>query len=569
MKRAEKGARSMMGGRRGGLLVLSCFALAGACGDAAPKQSEIRPAGTGGSTPAPPPPAGCPDAPADGITTYYVCDCGKGADKDCTAGSDSNAGTSPDQAWQTFGKAQRQFAALQAGDRIELCKGGVFDVKGVSRWVNGNCKADNRCVVASYAAPWSSGDEARPVINSPAGQHGIAFDDPANADHEEGYVFAGLELVGAGTSADNGFFVYNDVDDVLICDMYIHNFGIGIQLAGANTPNPGADEHNERIVVRDSIINDCSGDGWLGGDNGSAIENTHFENNGFGEATFNHNIYLSMSGADGIRVVGNDLYKSTFIDGQCQGVSLVGHGVATNLTIEGNRVHEDKGTVTQGCWGIAIDPGYSTAEMFTNVTIRGNTVTDLGNQSIGVAACHGCVIENNVVLNHQGINATAILVPVSGSDSGDWTCDQITIRNNSIDIDGGQAIGLVDEGKGHVVTNNAIYDAGQGNGGVGCFRLNLPAAAYSADDNNVCFTNGKGEWVIGKGQLAAWTTANGLDALSMQVDPQFKSVTDPYDLAPASATSPLVNAGDPKNASATDITGKPRDGQPDIGAYEL
>jgi len=563
MQRAEHGAGRVWWG----LLALSAAAL-GACGGPAAKQSEIRPGGTGGSTPAPPPPAGCPDDPAPGITTYYVCDCGKGADRDCTAGSDSNAGTSPDQAWRTFGKAQAQFGALQAGARIEFCKGGVLDVKGVSRWVNGNCKADNRCVVASYAPPWASGDAARPVINSPAGQHGVAFDDPANADHEEGYVFAGLELVGAGTDADNGFFVYNDVDDVLICDMYIHNFGIGIQLAGGNTPNPGADEHNERIVVRDSIINDCSGDGWLGGDNGSTIEHTHFENNGFGKATFNHNIYLSMSGADGIRVVGNDLYKSTFINGQCQGVSLVGHGVTTNLTIEGNTVHEDLGTVTQGCWGIAIDPGYSSAEMFSNVTIRGNTVQDLGNQSIGVAACHGCVIENNVVLNHQGINAAAILVPVSGSDAGDWTCDQITIRNNSIDIDGGQAIGLVDEGKGHVVTNNAIYNAGQGNGGVGCFRLNLPASAYGAVDNNVCFTNDKGEWVIGKGQLSAWTAASGFDAQSIQVDPQFKSIMAPYDLSPA-ATSPLIDAADPKNASATDITGKTRDGQPDIGAFEL
>jgi len=539
------------------------------CGGASPKQSGINSGGTGGTTPAPPPPTGCPDAPADGITTYYVCDCGKGADQDCTAGSDSNDGTSPDQAWQTFAKAQSQFSKLLAGDRIEFCKGGVFDVKGDSRWVNGNCKADNRCVVASYGAPWASGDEARPVIHSPAGQHGIAFDDPANADHEEGYVFAGLELSGAGASADNGFFVYNDVDDVLICDMYIHDFGIGIQLAGGNTPNPGADEHNARIVVRDSIIKDCSGDGWLGGDDGSTIEHTRFENNGFGVATFNHNIYLSMSGSDGIRVVGNDLFRSTMIDGQCQGVSLVGHGAATNLTIEGNTVHEDMGTVTQGCWGIAIDPGYSRAELFTNVTIRGNTVTNLGNQSIGVAACHGCVIENNVVINHQGINATAILVPMSGSDSGDGTCDQITIRNNSIDIDGGQGIGLVDEGKGHVVTNNAIYSGGLGNGGVGCFRLNLPTSAYDAVNDNICFTNGKGEWAIGKGQLPAWTAATGFDAASMQVDPQFKSVVVPYDLTPASAASPLVNAGDPKNAAATDLTGKTRDEQPDIGAYEL
>jgi len=546
----------------------------GGAGGMAPGSGGMSMTGSGGmsgsgGTIVIPPPAGCPDAPAPGIATYYVCDCASGADADCVAGKDSNAGTSPDAPWQTFGKAQAQFASLKAGDRIEFCKGGVFNITAVSRWVNGNCKANNRCVVASYAAPWGSGNEGRPVINSPAGQHGIAFDDPANADHEEGYVFAGLELVGGGAAADDGFFVYNDIDDVLICDMFIHNFGIGVQLAGANTANAGADQHNERIVVRSSIITDCSGDGWLGADNGSVIQDSHFQNNGFGEATFNHNIYLSLSGADGVQVIGNDLYRSTFIGGQCQGVSLVAHGTATNLLIAGNNVHEDVGTVTQGCWGIAVDPGYSTAETFANVTLRGNTVTNLGNMSIGVAACHGCVIENNVVINRQSINATAILVPASGSDAGDWTCDQITVRNNSIDIDGGQGIAVVSEGSGHVIANNAIYDSGAGSGGVGCFRYDLPSSAYSAIDSNVCYTNGKGEWVVGKGQLSAWSASSGFDQNSKQVDPQFASVMSPYALSPASMSSPLVNAGDATHASATDITGKARDSQPDVGAYEF
>jgi len=196
-------------------------------------------------------------------------------------------------------------------------------------------------------------------------------------------------------------------------------------------------------------------------------------------------------------------------------------------------------------------------------------VTNLGNMSIGVAACHGCVIENNVVINRQGINATAILVPASGSDSGDWTCVQITVRNNSIDIDGGQGIGVVSEGSGHVIANNAIYNSGAGSGGVGCFRYDLPGSAYSAIDNNLCFTNGKGEWVVGKGQLTAWAASSGFDQMSKQVDPQFGSAMTPYNLAPASMTSPLVNGGGAAHASATDITGKARDSQPDIGAYEF
>jgi hypothetical protein len=250
-------------------------------------------------------------------------------------------------------------------------------------------------------------------------------------------------------------------------------------------------------------------------------------------------------------------------------VSLVGHGVASNLLIEGNTIHEDMGTVTQGCWGIAIDPGYSSAEMFTNVVIRGNTVTNLGNASIGVAACHGCTIENNVVINRQSINGTAILSPILEGDANDWTNDQTTIRNNSIDIDGGQGIGLVGEGTRHVVVNNAIYSGGAGNGGVGCFRLSLPMSAYSAVNNNVCFSNDKGDWVVGQGTLSAWSAKTGFDTMSMLVDPQFKSIEVPYDLSAASADSPLVNHGDAQHASSTDITGKPRDAQPDVGAYEL
>jgi len=520
--------------------------------------------GTGGTTAADPP-AGCPDAPAAGVNVFYACDCGSNADKDCKAGNDSNPGTSPDAPWQTFGKAQSQFAALNAGDRIEFCQGGSFTITGSNKWVNGNCRADNRCVVASYAAPWASGDEGRPVIHSPGGQHGIAFDEPANADHEEGYVFAGLELVGSGT--DSGFFVYNDIDDVLICDTFIHDFSIGVQLSGSNPPNPGADTRNERIVLRDSIIKDNGGQGWLGGDNGSAIMTSRFENNGFDRAVFNHNIYLSMDGASGVQVIGNDLYRSAVIDGKCMSVSLVGHGVADGVLIAGNTIHEDLGTVDQGCWGIAIDPGYASAESFDNVTISGNTVTNVGNQSIGVASCHDCTIENNIVVNQQQINGQAILAPSLSGNDNDATNDHITIRNNSIDIDVGQGIGLVQEGTGHIVVSNAIYSAGGGNGGVGCFRLDLPAGAYVDVDGNACFMNGHGEWVVGQGSLAAWTAKTGFDAHSMAVDPEFKSVGVPYDLTPTS-TSPLVDNGDPKNSAATDITGKRRDTHPDIGAYE-
>jgi len=191
----------------------------------------------------------------------------------------------------------------------------------------------------------------------------------------------------------------------------------------------------------------------------------------------------------------------------------------------------------------------------------------MGNQSIGVASCHDCIIENNVIVNEQGVNAQAISAPSLDRMDNDQACDHITVRNNSIFIDIGQGIGIIQEGTGHVIVNNAIYDKGGGNGGVACFQLDLPASAYAKIDYNLCTTNGKGLWAVSQGALSSWSSKTGFDQHSMDADPMFKSIAAPYDLS-AKAMSPLVNHGDPTSASATDVTGKARDSMPDIGAYE-
>jgi len=520
--------------------------------------------GSGGSTGsggqvAPPPPAGCPDAAPSGATIYYVCDCGSGADSDCVAGKDSNDGKSASTPWQTFEKGRSQFSSLKAGDRLEFCQGGSFTA-GKASWVNSNCTADNRCVVTSYKAPWASGNEGRPHIHSPSGQNGFDFSDP-QSKHEEGYVFAGLELEGSGT--DWGFFFYADIDDVLICDSYIHNFDIGAHLV-ANDPD--GKTHNENIVLRDSIINDNPGQGFLGGDNGLVLERNHFENNGTARASLNHNIYIGEEGVSNITIRNNELYRAAMMNGQCQGTSLVVHGLIDGLLIEGNYIHEDIGAASQGCWGIAVAPAYSTSEKFSNVTIRGNTVQDVGNMSIGVASCQGCTIENNLVINHQSINDVAIAAPCSDESSEDASNDKVTIRNNSLLIDVGRGIGLTHEGTGNAVLNNAVYSAGGGNGGVACFILDLPASAYSEVDYNDCFMNGKGEWVLGKGSLDSWSKSSGFDKHSTSANPGYKSIASPYDLSPSTG-SPLLNSADPMNCPATNFAGVARSSTPNIGAY--
>jgi len=476
------------------------------------------------------------------------------------AGKDSNDGKSASTPWRSFEKARSQFASLNAGDRIEFCQGGNFTETTSNSFVNSHCTAANRCVVTSYKAPWSSGDEGRPVINVPSGANGIDFED-SNERHEEGYVFAGLELAGPGSNW--GFFFYNDIDDVLLCNLSVHDFEIGMHTAGGNSVTT----HNDRIVIRDSTIVNNNGQGFLGCDNGLVIENNHFENNGYARAILNHNIYLSGggNGTSGVIVRGNELYKSTLTNGQCTGTSLVAHGLIDNLLIENNYVHEDVGTVDAGCWGIAILPGYTSMELFTNVTLRGNKVVNMGNLSLGVAACQNCTIEDNVVVNQQGNNYVSILAPASSEGPEDGKNTQITVRNNSVLLDGGQGIGVVTEGTGNAIVNNAVYVAGAG-GGVACFAVDQPTSSYTEVDYNVCFTNGKGEWVSGQGSLDTWSKKSGFDKHSMSADPKFKSMVNPFDLSPATG-SPLLNIADPKSGSTVNILGDTRSSTPNVGAY--
>jgi hypothetical protein len=529
--------------------------------------------GTGGL-----PAAECPDDGLDPTagTIYYACDCGTDADADCQPGDDSAAGTSEDASWQTYGKARAEFANLSPGDSIAFCRGGAFTVDSSSgnRWVNDQCQAADPCIVRDYPPPWGSGDEDRPIIQAAAGERGFALEDGGNSNHEEGYVFLNLDVRGSG--GGNGFFIYNDIDDVLICNVAIDGFDIGVHAAGSNPPEAGSDALNERIVVRLSQITNNPGQGWLGGCNGCAVEYCTFENNGSAQSILNHNIYFSGSSggvAHDMRAIGNDLYRSAMVSTECEGVSFVVHGEHDGLVIEGNTVREDVGAASPGCWGIAVDTGYGSAEEFRNVVIRGNTVINVGNVAIGTNACENCLIENNVVIQEQAFGTTGIAVPNRARDAGDLPMTGVTIRNNSIYFGAnatGRGIVLGDEGTDHVLVSNAVHYAGS-NSGFNCFALDLPSSSYTAVDHNLCFfPNASGaEWVDGAGDLAAWQSSSSLDGSSLVADPAFTSLTGPgYDLAPSAATSPLVDAGHPSLSAPDDHAGQSRDAQPDIGAHE-
>ncbi|MCG8461737.1 MAG: right-handed parallel beta-helix repeat-containing protein [Holophagales bacterium] len=506
---------------------------------------------------------------------HFVCDCAAGAEADCVPGDDGNPGAEA-LPWRSYEMARSAFASLSPGERIHFCRGGAWQVSGVgTRWVNRDCRAANPCVVGAYVPSWGSADDARPIFHRLDGTHGFSLADGGNAEHEEGYVFEALD-VRSTSGSGNGFFLQNDIDDVTIRDVSISGFAIGVYLAGSNpcSADPDCDGRNERIVLQRSTILHNESQGWLGASNGSQILDSYFEGNGSLEV-FDHNIYLSGSQgtpAHGMRVVGNRLYRSD-LDGEgvCRGVSLVVHGEHVDLLIEGNEVWEDVGLAGPGCWGIAVDPGYSEAEAFLGVTIRGNVVRNVGNVGIGVASCGACVIENNIVIQENPFNSRAIAAPDRARAPNDHPMDAVVVRNNSIYIgadSGGTAIRLNGEGSGHVLASNAVYYAGSSSS-FNCQDTDLPAGSYVDIDYNLCFRPFApgAEWAHGMGSLQQWRAASGFDGHSSETDPGF---ADPVagDLSPSGESAATVDSGHPTLSSPEAMGGVPRDDQPDLGSFE-
>lgn len=515
--------------------------------------------------------------PAAQAASFHVCDCASGAQPACQAGSDEQPGTA-DLPWQSYERARQAFAQLSPGDELRFCRGGAWTIDGAGeRWINSACTAEQACRVGAYQPPQLSEPAPRPFLLRNDGGHGFSLADGGTAEQEEGYVFESL-VIHSTTPTGYGFFIQNDVDDVLIRDVEIVGFRIGVYLAGANdcSPVPGCDGRNERIVLEQATVLDNQAFGWLGSSNGSEIRDSHFENNG-SLAVFDHNIYLSDTSdglVTGMRVLRNRLHRSALDEeGVCRAVSLVVHGRHSDLLIEGNEVWELPGAAAGGCWGISVDPGYAgEAEAFSDVVIRGNTVRNVGNQAIGIAACNHCLIENNVIVQEQALSSFSsigIAAPNRARMANDQVMDQVTIRNNSIWFGpeaGGTGIRLGGEGGAHELVSNAIRN--DGGPGFDCFELDLPAERYQAVDHNHCHASqGAFEWADGQGSLAQWQSSSGFDLHSSTEAPGF---LDPpgFRLEASGADAPMVGAGHPTASSPRDILGLPRGPAPDAGAYQ-
>lgn len=506
---------------------------------------------------------------------FYICDCQPGSDIDCVVGNDSSGDGSIINPWQSFEKARQTFSSMAAGDSVRFCDGGQWNVSTSPMWVNTACRADNRCLISDYTANWSSGDEGLPQLLRTNANHMFAFENAGDAQHEEGYIVENLILTGSGTGV--GIMLYNDIDDVDLNHLTISQFEIGVALGESNAcdpTDPQCDGRNKRVRLTNSQIFNNSVMGWLGASDDSQIINNELYSNG-STAVFDHNLYLgSEVNVNNMLVSGNTLYRSNLdTNGGCQGVSLVVHGLFSNLLIEKNTVYEDAGTAGGGCWGIAVDAGYGIGELYSNVIIRGNTVKNVGEQSIGVSACVDCVIENNIIINDQNTSIIAIAAPNRPAGTGDAETERVIIRNNSIFMSsgGGEAINVnnnSNNGTGHLVVSNAIHFDGTSSS-FSCMNLNAPSTDFNDVDYNICYrpNSVSSQWEANTGSLASWQSASGFDMNSSNSDPGFNDPAND-DLSITDEFSLMVDTGHLILSSMIDFSGVVRDSLPDTGAYE-
>lgn len=499
-------------------------------------------------------------------TDYYYCDCQAGADNQCVAGSDSNAGTNPTSPRQTMPNALALFSNMAAGDSIHLCRGGSFTASNGYR-LNNNSTAENPVTLTDYISLSTPTSTARPKITIPTSNTIFNLD---SSSYRAGYNFSNLHLICTGCTdgSASAFFIYDNVHYVNIDNVLIDGFDKGLY-PGTHTNRPS------HITLTNSEIRNSLSFGVLGSADYWTMENNYIHHSGQ-QGVFDHSIYVS--GGNHIVIRGNELYKSSIDNNNsCQGTSLEVHGVVDDLLIENNYLHEDVGFVHSTCFGMGIDTGYNKlAEGFSNVVIRGNRLYNFGFASISVNACNTCTIENNLIVNRQNSWQNSIQIPDNQRGANDLPMTAVTIRNNTIyNTSNAQSRGIDMDGEGtnHVVVGNVIYYTGTGN--FTCLKANLSPSAYTSIDNNLCYfpnASANSEWESGSGTsptpLAAWRAVAGFGGNSAYANPNFTDAAN-NDFTSTNSSGAMVGKGHPTLSAPLDLKRKNRDTQPDAGAFEF
>ncbi|MES2038069.1 MAG: right-handed parallel beta-helix repeat-containing protein [Pseudomonadota bacterium] len=530
-------------------------------------------------------------------TNYYFSDCQAGADAMCVPGNDANPGTSPTAPKRSLAAANTLLNSASAGDQILLAKNGSWTPEGTAFYTgNDRGRASNHIVIADYTPNGYSGS-AKPLIKL-TGKAASCLIITTNGDiahHKEGFTFKNIKCMGkgmTGAAADaTGIFTYNDTSDVLLENLDISGFGIGVYPGPGNEPSATT----ARLTLRNSYIHDNSTQGLFGGGPATLIEGNTFDNNGFYPAPLfkYHNIYLAVPDnsfytLSGSVVRGNTLTRSGVCNaqtsyacgtmGQCQSVSLVVHGVTNDLVIENNIIDETPGA-TGTCYGIQVAGGSSHAESYAGTIVRGNRVSNVGSTAIELGSCQHCQIEDNVIAWTASPQFTVQGVVANTASREDAVGSDLTIRNNSIYITGTSTAntGIFQlTGSGNNVVNNLIFFGANTSASARCFNTtNLSIANFNAFDYNLCYSD-RPDHAVQYSQAYAKLAGNtgaqaaGFDVHGKNVNPliTMPSPGNGYSMALSSLNSPAASGGHPSLSKRLGYHGALSPNSPSfIGAY--
>jgi hypothetical protein len=198
-------------------------------------------------------------------TTYFVS----------PTGSDSNAGTSPANAWRTVAKVNS--AALNPGDAVMFEGGSPFS--------------------DTYLGPSRSGTASSPIVYGSYGSGKASLPKGIYLDSVNGLTFENLSISGAShaiAATPTGV----GTRDISIEGMTLSNATIGINSAHPNSAN---------WTIRNSTISNTTDSGMILEGSNYSVTGNQITDTGTVDAPFNkHGIYLKVSGAT---VSGNTILR--------------------------------------------------------------------------------------------------------------------------------------------------------------------------------------------------------------------------------------------------------------------
>lgn len=477
--------------------------------------------------------------------TYYVASCDAGAQAGCVAGDDkANDGLSPARPKKTLFAVP--FDSLPAGAQVLLARGGAWTASADVA-LRGNPQTGAPIVLGAYTASWSGSAKPRytfvgGIRHTPDGDEKIdvafRFSGPGGNAVVRELAFYG------GDSSLTTFLTWGTVSNVSWLGNEFHGGATALQVGVAN-PLLADFPMSHHLLFSGNTVSDSHSNALLFGADDSVIENNKFYNNARSGQSGDHHLYLSCrvtlptepASATGCKnvTVRNNLFEDNAHPGA--GVMVIQHDLWSNLLIENNVVRNTNATVNPLTWGISLTAANKTlnVEGCKTCMVRGNTVVNVADIGIDVAAVRDTVVTKNTIVWTRQLTGRCVRVgwwkkdPANPDDRNDLLDDHVEVSHNACylgnTVGDANAIYFAGPGARHVITDNLIYfgnDAPSAN----CFYSDVANANFAKRDHNACFSAGgnRVKWSNLDAQLANWRAVTGFDKTSVNADPQLAAI---------------------------------------------